>query len=190
VHACLAQDWGLPNAEVIAHHGGMGSVTWFVSQGDRRWVAKAVAPALRPQFLGGLQVAAALETAGIPTGPPVPTCLGRLVVTVDDQALALLTWVEGEELTGASADEQRVIGETLRRVHRTLQDVVVAGVQRFHWVRPQAPHLALRPGFVLRFRLRSRRWRHWAPKRCRGACCTPIRRPSTSGWSGPADGVA
>jgi hypothetical protein len=57
-------EWGLPNAEVIPHHGGMGSATWFVWQGDRRWVAKAVVSALRTQFLGGLQVAAA-RAAGL-----------------------------------------------------------------------------------------------------------------------------
>jgi homoserine kinase type II len=93
VRACLAKDWGLPDAEVVAHHGGMGSATWFVSQGDRRWVAKAVASALRAQFVGGLRVAAALAAAGIPAGSPVPTRDRRLMVTVDDRALALLTWV-------------------------------------------------------------------------------------------------
>jgi Ser/Thr protein kinase RdoA (MazF antagonist) len=145
VRACLARDWGLTNAEVIAHHGGMGSATWFVFQGHRRWVAKAVASSLRTQFGGGLQVAAALDAAGIPAGSPVPTRDRRLVVTVDDQVLALLTWVAGQELIGASRAEQWVIGETLGQVHRALRSVVVAGVQRFHWVRPQAAHLALRP---------------------------------------------
>jgi homoserine kinase type II len=48
-------------------------------------------------------------------------------------------------LIGASPQEQRVIGQTLGQVHRALRGVVVAGVQRFHWVRPQAAHLALRP---------------------------------------------
>jgi Ser/Thr protein kinase RdoA (MazF antagonist) len=145
VRACLAQDWGLPNAEVTAHHGGMGSATWFVSQGRRRWVAKAVASALRTQFVGGLRVAAALDAAGIPAGPPVPTRDRRLVVTIGDDALALLTWVAGEALTGASHHEQRMIGETLGQVHQALRGVAVAGVQRFHWVRPQAEHLAVRP---------------------------------------------
>ncbi|HEX8859308.1 MAG TPA: hypothetical protein VGC06_09530 [Actinomycetes bacterium] len=31
VRASLARDWGLPDAEIVAHHGGMGSATWFVS---------------------------------------------------------------------------------------------------------------------------------------------------------------
>jgi Ser/Thr protein kinase RdoA (MazF antagonist) len=145
VRARLAQDWELPDAKIVAHHGGMGSATWFVSQDDRRWVAKAVVSALRTQFMGGLQVAAVLDGAGIPAGPPVPTRDRRLVVTVDDWALALLTWVVGEELSGASPVEQWVIGQTLGQVHQALRGAVIPGVQRFHWVRPQAAHLALRP---------------------------------------------
>ena len=145
VRASLAYEWGLGNAEVVAHHGGMGSATWFVSLGERLWVAKAVAQALRRQFVGGLRVAAALEGAGIPSGAPVPTSDGRLVADVDGQAIALLAWVAGDELTGTSADEQRTIGRTLGRVHRALHGVTVAAVQRFHWVRPEASHLALRP---------------------------------------------
>jgi homoserine kinase type II len=92
VRANLARHWALPDATVVAHHGGMGSTTWFVSQGGRRWVAKAVASALRTQFTGGLQVAAALDEAGISAGPAVPARDRRAVVTVDDHALALLTW--------------------------------------------------------------------------------------------------
>jgi Ser/Thr protein kinase RdoA (MazF antagonist) len=59
--------------------------------------------------------------------------------------LALLTWVEGEPLTGTGVDEQRTIGATLALAHRTLQGASVPGAQRFHWVRPQAAHLSLRP---------------------------------------------
>jgi len=126
VRACLAQHWGLADATVIAHHGGMGSATWFVAQGRLRWVAKAVAPALRAPFGGGLHVAPAVDAAGIPAGPPVPTRDGRLVVSLDGQALALLTWVPGRSLTGEGRAEQQVIGETLGRVHHVLQGVSVA----------------------------------------------------------------
>ena len=125
LRARLADDWALPEATVEAHHGGMGSATWLVSQDGRRWVAKAVAPALRAQFAGGLSVATMLD--------------------VGAASLALLTWVEGDPLTGAGADEQRMIGDTLGQVHQALDGTSVAGAQRFHWVRPQAGHLALRP---------------------------------------------
>ena len=145
LRARLADDWGLPDAAVEAHHGGMGSATWLVSQDGRRWVAKAVVPGLRVQFAGGLSVATMLDAAGIPAGAPVPTQDGRSVVDVGAGSVALLTWVGGEPLTGAGARDQRVIGETLVTVHQALQGASVTGAQRFHWVRPQAEHLALRP---------------------------------------------
>lgn len=145
LRAHLADDWALPGATVEAHHGGMGSATWLVSQDGRRWVAKAVAPALRAQFLGGLSVAAMVDAAGIPAGPSVPTLDGRSVVDVGVASLALLTWVEGDPLAGAGADEQDLIGETLGLVHQALHGASVPGGQRFHWVRPEAGHLALRP---------------------------------------------
>jgi homoserine kinase type II len=123
----------------------MGSATWLVSHGGRRWVAKSVTRPQRAQFSGGLSVAALVDAAGIPAGVPMPTRDGHSLVTVDSMALALLTWVEGKPLTGASVDEQRMIGATLALAHRTLQGASVPGAQRFHWVKPQAAHLALRP---------------------------------------------
>lgn len=42
---CLADSWGLAEATIEVHNGGMNSATWFVGEGGRRWVAKAVAPA-------------------------------------------------------------------------------------------------------------------------------------------------
>jgi Ser/Thr protein kinase RdoA (MazF antagonist) len=141
----LARTWGLDHPEIAVHDGGMGSRTWFVAQGGRRWVAKAVAPALRRQFVGGLAVATAVEAAGIPAGAPVPTREGRPVATVAGHTLALLRWVAGEELTGAGRDQQRWIGETLARVHRCLRGVPMPEADRFHWVRPEAAHLGIRP---------------------------------------------
>jgi Ser/Thr protein kinase RdoA (MazF antagonist) len=141
----LAQAWELSNPQIVAHHGGMGSATWFVTQDGRRWVAKAVAPALRRQFVGGLAVAATVEAAGIPAGAGVPTRDGQAVTTVAEHPLALLRWVAGEPLTGVGRDEQQLIGETLARVHRSLEGVSAAEADRFHWVRPEADHLAIRP---------------------------------------------
>ena len=145
LRACLASNWALPGARVGVNHGGMGSATWLVSQAGRRWVAKAVTPALRAPFTGGLSVATLLDEAGIPAGAPVPTLDGRSVVDLDAASLALLTWVEGEPLTGSGAGERQVIGETLALANQALQGASVPGAQRFHWVRPDADHLALRP---------------------------------------------
>jgi Ser/Thr protein kinase RdoA (MazF antagonist) len=141
----LAQAWGLPNPQIVVHHGGMGSATWFVTQDRCRWVAKAVAPALHRQFVAGLAVAAAVDAAGIPAGAPVPTRDGQPVISVAEHPVALLRWVAGEPLTGVGRDEQQLIGETLARVHRSLQGVSVREADQFHWVRPEADHLAIRP---------------------------------------------
>lgn len=140
----LARHWGLGDAEVSRHAGGMNSETWLVTRGERRWVAKAVSPAARDGFTGGLAVATRLDQAGVPAGAPVPAVGGQSVVTVKGRPLALLTWVPGVELTGVGAAEQRIVGTTLGRVHQALVGVRTPGTQRFHWVDPAADHLGVR----------------------------------------------
>lgn len=142
---CLEDFWGLGRATIEVHNGGMNSATWFVSEGRERWVAKAVVPASRRAFTAGLTVATALEDAGIPTGAPVPTRHGDIVVDVEGIPLALLTWVAGAELSGSDPGDQQLIGVTLARVHRALLDVSVPQAERFHWVDPQGEHLGIRP---------------------------------------------
>jgi Ser/Thr protein kinase RdoA (MazF antagonist) len=143
--SCLSRYWGLADAQVSVHNGGMGSETWFVDLGDRRWVAKAVAPDGGSQFAGGMTIARRLERAGIPAGAPVPALAGQFVVNIGDAWLALLTWVPGLALTGESDTEQDLIGRTLAKVHRALAGFEVEDAQRFHWVDPAADYLSLRP---------------------------------------------
>jgi Ser/Thr protein kinase RdoA (MazF antagonist) len=143
--SCLSRHWGLNNVQVTVHDGGMGSRTWFVGLGDRRWVAKAVAPGDGRPFAGGLAIAGRLDQAGVPAGAPVPAVGGQLAVDVGDAWLALLTWVPGHGLTGQDDAEQDLIGRTLAGVHRVLMDYEVPDAQRFHWVDPDADYLALRP---------------------------------------------
>ena len=145
LRTCLADSWGLAEATIDVHNGGMNSATWFVSEGGERWVANAVVPASRRSFAAGLAVAAALEATGISAGAPVATRHGEFVVDVDGVPVALLTWVPGEELSGTDPSEQQLIGVTLARVHRALLDVPVRDVERFHWVDPQSEHLGIRP---------------------------------------------
>ena len=144
MRSCLARAWGLPQARVVVHDGGMNSATWFVDDGDRRWVAKAVVPGSRDSFVAGLTVAERLQRAGIPAGAPVPTVDAQYVATVDGYPLALLSWVAGDGLTGNDERQQRLIGATLARVHRALAAESVEGAERFHWVDLAAPHLAVR----------------------------------------------
>jgi len=146
VRELLHRTWGLgEGTRVTRHDGGMGSQTWIIDQGGRRWVAKAVAPHLAGAFALGLQVARLLGDAGISVGMPVPAPSGLVTVdTVSGDRVGLLTWVPGAPLTGAGEGEQRLIGETLARVHSVLRDRTVPGAQRFHWVDPAAPHLGQR----------------------------------------------
>jgi Ser/Thr protein kinase RdoA (MazF antagonist) len=143
--SCLRQHWGLQGPGVRVHNGGMGSQTWFVELGGRRWVAKAVAPAGGPQLAGGLAIAQRLEAAGIRAGAAVPAAGGELAVDIGAAWLALLTWVPGVALTGQDSAEQEVIGTTLAGVHQALRDFELAGAERFHWVDPAAGYLSLRP---------------------------------------------
>lgn len=143
----LRRCWGLADdMQVSRHYGGMGSQTWIVAQGNRRWVAKSVAAHLAERFARGLEVARLLDTAGIRSGAPAPGLSGTITVdTASGDRIALLTWVPGSPLTGADEAEQRLIGDTLARVHCVLRDREVPGAQRFHWVDPAAAHLGLRP---------------------------------------------
>jgi homoserine kinase type II len=145
IRSAIADHWGLSDADVGPHHGGMNSATWFVTQGPRRWVAKSVAPHNGPAFASGLAVAALLDASGIPAGAPEPALDGGIVVQVDGVPLALLAWVPGASLPGAGPADQDVIGTTLGRVHLALKGTDVTGSERFHWVDPAAPHLDIRP---------------------------------------------
>jgi hypothetical protein len=158
---CLADEWHLPDVRLVQHHGGMNSQTWFVGRpgssaatrdtggtprsdthrGDTRWVAKAVPIARERPFVAGLATAARVEAAGIPAGAPVATRSGGLVVPIGDRVLALLSFVEGVELSGRDARERRLIGTTLAQAHRALVGIEVPGADRFHWVDPRADHL-------------------------------------------------
>jgi hypothetical protein len=143
----LRKFWGLADGtRVVRHDGGMGSQTWIVEHAGRRWVAKSVAPHLAQPFARGLQVAQLLDDAGIRSGAPALSLTGSTTVgTASGDRAALLTWVPGRPLTGASGEEQRLIGNTLARVHRVLRDRKVPGAQHFHWVDPAAAYLSLRP---------------------------------------------
>jgi homoserine kinase type II len=145
VLTALSDHWGLSAAEVEPHHGGMNSATWFVQHGDRRWVAKSVAPHHGSAFAAGLAVASRVDGSGIPAGRAEPSLDGRIVVEVGGFPLALLDWVPGEPLPGAGPADQDVIGSTLGRVHLALKGADVPGSERFHWVDPTADHLDVQP---------------------------------------------
>ena len=141
----LRQYWGLDDARITVHNGGMGSRTWLVERGAGRWVAKAVAEIGSAQFADGMRLALRLEQAGLRSGAPVAASTGALTVDGDGESLALLTWLPGAPLTGTSEAEQRLMGRTLSDVHAALAGLRLDSAQRFHWVDPEAGYLSLRP---------------------------------------------
>jgi homoserine kinase type II len=145
IAASLARDWGLRSPKIQRHDRGMNSRTWIVSDGTRRWVAKAVPADVQPTFAAGLAVASLVEVAGIPSGAPEPTRTGALSVALGRWILALLGFVDGEPLVGDDEREQRLIGLTLARAHRALIGREVPGAEHFHWIDADAPHLDVEP---------------------------------------------
>ncbi|MDN3239704.1 phosphotransferase enzyme family protein [Glycomyces tritici] len=144
LRTCLAEHWRLHNAQIVPHHGGMNSGTWFVTAGPRRWVAKAVAPDTVFDYTSGLAAAAVLDRPDLPTGAPERSRDGRLAVTVEGMMLALLAWVPGEPVTGDGPAQQRIIGTTLARAHAALRGAGIPSADSFHWVDPEAEHLDVR----------------------------------------------
>jgi len=159
----LERDWGLAGASLVALGGGMNSQAWVVRAGARRWVAKAVGPGAARDLRAGLMVASMVQAAGIPAGAAVPTRDGRSTVAIDGHELALLTFVEGAELTGDDEHEQRTIGMTLARVHRALAGQAVRGAARFHWLDAGADHLGIRDWIRPAVTLVLERWAQIPP---------------------------
>ncbi len=141
----LVRSWGLSDPVVSSHDGGMNSQTWLVADGSGRWVAKSVPPDAHKRFVGGLAVAVRAAASGVPVGSPRPTRSGALCAVIEGRPLALLDFVHGRELDGRSDAEQRIMGETLARVHLALLGPPIPEVDRFHWLDPHAPHLSVRP---------------------------------------------
>ncbi|HWG28409.1 GNAT family N-acetyltransferase [Actinospica sp.] len=141
----LAEQWRVSTAEITAHDGGMSSSTWVVTEGARRWLAKAVsAERYGQRFASGLAAATRLDEAGIPAGAPIPTRDGALTVEDDGAAVALLSWVEGSPVEQHTTDGMRLVGRTLARAHLALGGAPA----RAHIeprLDPAAPHLWIRP---------------------------------------------
>lgn len=141
----VADRWGLSDARIRPLLGGMTSSVWAVDHPRGRWVAKAVPAKGAREFELGLAIASRLERAGVPAGAPLHTLDGRPAAVAHGWAIALLRRIDGDELTGESEAELRIIGRTLAGVHRAL------GVSDFDeeggWpsLDAQADHLAVRP---------------------------------------------
>jgi Ser/Thr protein kinase RdoA (MazF antagonist) len=137
--------WGLDDPRAEPAGRGMNSRTWLVESGNARFIAKLVASDQHDRFVSGLAVSRLVEASGLPAGAPVETEEGSLWTRIGDHTLALLTFVDGRPLEGDVPAEQRLIGETLARVHRILTGRSVPGALQFHWIDPMADHLDVEP---------------------------------------------
>jgi len=93
-----------------------------VKTDDGQWVAKWVTAASGPGFLHGAHIAARLANAGMQAGQPLPASDGELIKPVDGGVLALLTFVQGRELT-AQPNDQPLQAAALARAHSVLGTV-------------------------------------------------------------------
>lgn len=135
----LRRFWGIRDAVVQPLGGGMNSETWLVRHQGSAFVAKRVPQSTVAALASGCEIARALAQGGFVTGPPVPTCDGRLVLT--EHAVTLLEHVPGRELEGESEEEQRWIASTLAGVHAAGGPVVESGSATFQaaWLSPELP---------------------------------------------------
>jgi len=141
----LASHWGLVEAKVVEHPGGMSSLTWVVHADGRRLLAKSVSARKYAQrFANGLAAAERLSAAGIPAGAPVPTLDNAPTALIGDRSLALLEWVDGVPVDRDAPGGQELIGRTLARAHLALG--TVPAQQRIEPpVNAAALHLLIRP---------------------------------------------
>jgi Ser/Thr protein kinase RdoA (MazF antagonist) len=124
--------------------GGLNSRTWDITVGDRRFVAKLVPSDQRATFEAGLCAAEYLAGAGIAAGAPVRAESGGLTAALDGSGvLALLEYVPGRPLSEQDPVDQQWWGDLLGSVHRALLGFAHPGLNRWHWVRPEAEHLDL-----------------------------------------------
>jgi Ser/Thr protein kinase RdoA (MazF antagonist) len=150
VRTVLRTSWQRVVSECEPLSGAMNSSAWLVvTAAGERLVAKAVPAGQRSLFEAGLAAAARLDAAGIPAGAPVRATDGAMtVVTGHDsrtEAVALLRFVPGQPLAGRDPVDQRWWGDTLGVAHRVLAGFSDPRLVRFHWVRPDAPHLSVEP---------------------------------------------
>jgi homoserine kinase type II len=113
VAGVLREHWDLKPSQLEVLTGGMNSAAWLAIAGDQRVVVKAV-KLDDGAFEPGLELAARLDDAGVPTGRPRRSKHGRFVERADARQVAVLEYVDGVELTDSDAE---AIGDLLGRVH-------------------------------------------------------------------------
>ncbi len=145
ITATLREHWHLRPSTVAPLPAGWMSRAWAVREGDRHFVARLVDDVARQPFEAGLAAALHLRDSGITIGEPVRTLGGSLTATDRGGVVGLVRRVPGDVLDGGDPAGQRWWGDRLAAAHRALAGFAHRGPQRWHWLQPDAAHLAVEP---------------------------------------------
>ncbi len=145
ITATLREHWLLRPSTVAPMPAGWMSRAWAVREGDRHFVVRLVDDVARQSFEAGLAAALHLRERGITIGEPVRTLGGSLTAADRAGVVGLIRRVPGEPLGGTDPADQRRWGERLAAAHRALDGFAHRGLQRRHWLRPDAAHLTVEP---------------------------------------------
>lgn len=117
---------------------GYNSHTWKVARGEESYVLKAVPESHAAPFETGLGMARLVADEGIPSGAPISTTDGELVVHADNWCWGLLAHMGGDRVDTTDPAQMRVVGGTLASIHRALKDVPAPGTviswNRIDWL--------------------------------------------------------
>ncbi len=145
ITATLREHWNVRPSAVTRMPAGWMSCAWDVREGDRHFVARRVDHVVRQPFEAGLAAALHLGDSGVAIGEPVRTLAGALAVADRAGVVGLVRRVPGEPLDGTDPAGRRRWGEGLAAAHRALDGFAHRGPQPWHWLQPDAPHLAVEP---------------------------------------------
>lgn len=145
IGATLRDQWHLRPVGVVEMPAGWLSRAWAVRDGGELFVARLVDGVARQPFEAGLAAAMHLREGGIVIGEPVRTLAGSLTAAAPAGAIGLVRRVPGDLLVGADPVDQQWWGDRLGAAHRALADFAHRGLRRWHWLHPDAMHLAVEP---------------------------------------------
>ncbi|GAA0803325.1 phosphotransferase enzyme family protein [Spirilliplanes yamanashiensis] len=145
IRASLRRHWHLRPSAVVEMPAGWMSRAWAVRDDSGLYVVRLVDDVARQPFEAGLAAAQHLHDAGFTIGEPVRTLGGSLTAAAPDGTLGLVRRVPGDLLDGRDPVDQRWWGERLAAAHAALTGFTHRGLQRWHWLHPDAAHLTVEP---------------------------------------------
>ncbi|GIF68139.1 hypothetical protein Ais01nite_61740 [Asanoa ishikariensis] len=125
--------------------GGTAATAWVASIAGTCHLVTRVALGKRLRLEAGLTAACHLAERGVAAGEPVRALSGALVAEHDGWAYALVRCPPGRPLSAGDPLDQQWWGDALGRLHSGMDGFAHAGLAPWHRVRPDAPHLDVRP---------------------------------------------